>query len=488
MIADWVAQEFKFVNFGDRRLNQRLETCVTLAAGMGESTPDRSKSVAALKATYRFADNPKVTMHEIFASHNEATIERCTQQECVYFIQDTTESDLTKPTRQVAGVGPLGTDKRQGFFYHPLYAITKDGLPLGVVDQIVWTRDPHSLDITKEERQANRKRACFEEKESCRWLEMMQSAEQIARQMPHVKCVMVADSEADITQLFCEANELPKNYHFIIRQCHAHCITAAFDSHAQNSLSINSLDDALSQAVCRGTRVVAIGGREESVLPDDKKRQRKQPRISRKAVLEIRAISVTIAGPRCAGGGTLPPVTINVVEARETNPPEGEVPVRWILFTSLPIETLSDLFQVLDGYCLRWGIELFFKTLKSGLKIEDMKYETLKRYLVVFAMLTVVAWRVEYLKGATRSDPESSCEKYFSRQEWTAIMAFLRRPIDPQAPPRMHEFMLAVAQLGGYIRKKSQGPPGSKTIWRGMARFETIVQAFAVFNEIRCGV
>ncbi|MCY2997357.1 MAG: hypothetical protein NT168_04540 [Planctomycetota bacterium] len=34
-----------------------------------------------------------------------------------------------------------------------------------------------------------------------------------------------------------------------------------------------------------------------------------------------------------------------------------------------------------------------------------MKYETLDRYLVAFSILSVVAWRIEYLKGATRSDP-----------------------------------------------------------------------------------
>jgi len=133
-------------------------------------------------------------------------------------------------------------------------------------------------------------------------------------------------------------------------------------------------------------------------------------------------------------------------------------------------------------------VELYFKTLKSGLKIEDMKYETLERYVIAFSMLTVVAWRVEYLKGATRSDPESSCEKYFAAGEWMAIMAFLRRPVDRTRPPRMREFMISIAQLGGYINKKSQGEPGSKTIWRGMTRFDTIVEAFAAFNQMTGGV
>jgi hypothetical protein len=70
-----------------------------------------------------------------------------------------------------------------------------------------------------------------------------------------------------------------------------------------------------------------------------------------------------------------------------------------------------------------------------------------------------------------------------------AIMIFLtRRRVDPKKPPTMKEFMTSIAQIGGYIDKKSQGPPGSKTIWRGMSRFETIVEAYAAFNQTTCGV
>lgn len=488
MIADWVSAEFEMVNFGDKRLNDRLKRTVSQAAGIGESTPDRAKSVADLKATYRLVDNPKVSMNEILSSHNQSTIDRCAMHARVYLVQDTTEIDLTKPKQRVRGAGPLGTEKRQGFFYHPLYAITREGLPLGVVDQVVWTRDIESLDVPAEERKANRKKACFEEKESYRWLEMMQSGEQIARSLPETKFVMVADSESDIGEVFCEASELPENYDFIIRQSRQHSITSAVDSANGEEITAATVDEALSQALWRDKRVVNVGGRDTPTLPDDKKRVRKQARTAREATLSIRAVTVTIAGPRRSGGGSLDDVTIHVVEALELNPPEGEPPIRWVLFTTLPTATVKDLIEVLDGYCIRWNVELYFKTLKSGLKVEDMKYETLERYRVAFSLLTVVAWRVEYLKGATRSDPESSCEKYFAPGEWMAIMAFIRRPVDRTKPPTMRKFMISVAQLGGYINKKSQGDPGSRTIWRGMARFDTIIQAFAAFNQMTCGV
>ena len=488
MVLDWVEAEFAHIDFGDRRLNQRLKICISQAAGMGESTPDRAKSKADLKSTYRFVDNSKVSMEQIFAEHNRSTIERCRSESRVYVPQDTSEIDLTKPRQQVKGAGPLGTDNRRGLFLHPAYAVNEANIPLGLLDQIIWTRDPESLKKTSQERRAERRTASFEEKESSRWLEMLQSVEQIARSVPDTEFVMIADSEADICELFCEVPEKAENFHFIVRQRGQRAILSATDQATGKLLTASTVDEALSQAEVRFQRTVKIGGRDAPITPDDKKRARKQARTSREAVLEVRSVSVVIRGPLRPGGGRLADVQINVVEAVEVNPPEGEVPVRWVLFTTLPVESNDDCVDVLNGYCKRWSVELYFKTLKSGMKIEDLKYETLDRYLVAFAMLCVVAWRVEYLKGANRGDPQSPCTKYFTDEEWMAVMTFLRRgPVDPRHPPTTHEFMVAIACLGGYIDKKSQGPPGSQTIWRGMSRFETIVQAFAIFNRIRCG-
>lgn len=54
---------------------------------------------------------------------------------------------------------------------------------------------------------------------------------------------MVADSEADISEWFCEAKELPENYGFIIRQCHSHSIVEAVDSATGNALPAKNVDE-----------------------------------------------------------------------------------------------------------------------------------------------------------------------------------------------------------------------------------------------------
>jgi len=489
MVENWVAEEFTTLDLGDARLDRRAKQFVSQAAGIGNSNPDRCRAAGSLKALYRMTDNPKVDAGTLFESHNDASIKRCSEQPMVYLVQDTTEVDLTKPQTEIAGAGSMGTGKRRGFFFHPSFALNETGIPLGQVDQIIWARDPKSLDLTSKERAAQRQRSCFEEKESTRWLEILQSNEQLARSLPQTRFVSIADSEADICELFCEVEAFPENFDMIIRGCRQHNIISAVDAATGQQLVASSVEDARQLATDRFTREISVGPRPAPETPDDKKRVRKQARSARETVLTISAFTATLAGPRRPGAGCLPNSTVNVVALREENPPEHEPPIQWLLYTTLPIETEAEVFAVVDGYCQRWNIELYFMTLKSGLKIEDMKYKTLPRYLNAFAMLAVVAWRVEYLKKAARIDPQAPCSKYFTDQQWIPIMMFqARQPVNKKQPPTMAEFMKTMAMLGGYINKKAQGPPGSKTIWRGMARFETIVQAFEAFNQMTCGV
>ncbi len=66
----------------------------------------------------------------------------------------------------------------------------------------------------------------------------------------------------------------------------------------------------------------------------------------------------------------LAPVQVNVVLVREPNPPEGEEPIEWMLIATLPIDTPEQIRQIVEYYCVRWWIEIFFKVLKSGCRVE----------------------------------------------------------------------------------------------------------------------
>jgi hypothetical protein len=479
MIAAWVTTELASLKLGDKRREKRAGMIVDQLAQICESQPEAAKSKAALKANYRFVHHPENSPESILDAHNQASIKRTTEHDCVVLAQDTTVIDLTKPHCQVEGAGPLESNDKRGVFLHPLYAMTEEGLPLGIVDQVIWTRDKIHTDLTKKEKSQLLKQAAFEEKESCRWLDMFQSGEQISRANPGTNYTVVGDSESDICEIFAEVGDLPENCHFVIRGCQNRGVVNCGDA--------ANVDEALETADIRLTMDVTISERVSKIAGET--RPRRKSRSARMAQVGVRAREITIRGP-ARPGGKLPNITLNVVETVELDPPAGEEPIRWVLFTTLGIDSIAQIQRVISAYSIRWNIELYFKTLKSGLNIEKLKYETLDRYLTALSMLMIVGWRVEYLKGAARHDPEASCEKYFSPQQWQpAYLVHSDGGELPSEPLTIAEFMLMIAELGGWQRKRSQGPPGSMTIWRGMRRMEAYADAFQAFEKakIRCG-
>jgi hypothetical protein len=473
MALQWIDDELATLDLGDKRLNKRAGIIIEQLSSMADSTPDACENTSALEATYRFANNPNAEPHEILKAHHAATIERIQNHNTVILAQDTTVIDLTKPQCQVKGAGPLETNSKYGFFFHPLYAIDFNGIALGLVDQVIWTREPIRDDLSRQERKAIRRKDAFEEKESCRWLEMFQSGEQIARANPKTHFVHVADSESDIHELFLEIEDQAENHDFVLRAGQSrNCII-------EDGCSA-SVDEILSTCRVLAEREVAVSQRFSII--ENETRTRRKARDARVAKISIRATTVTVQGPG-RPGGRLPSVKLNVIEAVELGPPNGEDAIRWVLFTSLPIETIAQIEYAIQCYAKRWGIELYFKTIKSGLGIEKLKYETLERYLTAAALLFIVAWRVEHIKEAARIDGAACCEKYFEACEWKPVFMVSKKTKQlPAQPPTMAEFTLMLAQLGGYQNKKSQGPPGSTTIWRGLRKLEAYRDAYLAFG------
>ena len=89
-------------------------------------------------------------------------------------------------------------------------------------------------------------------------------------------------------------------------------------------------------------------------------------------------------------GERLPEVEINVVFVEEINPPDGEEPITWLLLTSLAVDTFEQACLVVEYYLCRWQIEIYFKVLKSGCKIEDRQFETSERIKPCIALYMIL--------------------------------------------------------------------------------------------------
>lgn len=466
-----LCEETKDSYFGDKRLSDRLQK---IAEEFGKqpnlSIPGATSGRAEMEAAYRFFDNPKVTAEKILQPHYEASLNRIKSCDFVLLVQDSTELDLTRPNQQVTDAGPLDCEKRRGAFYHPLQAFDLNGVPLGAVWHHLTVREKIDKTLTPKEKDLGRKKIPIEEKESLRWLEGLRATNKVAQQCPETTCVCVGDSESDIYELFSEPKE-NDNLHLLIRAC----------QNRSTRTGDKWIEDARATS-CLYQCTVSVSARTAKLSSSSLKLgKRKKSRKARLAEVEVRATTVTLkAVPRF--DRKLPDVRINVVLAEEVNPPEGCDAIQWILVTTLPIENLNDVRQIVDAYCIRWQIEIFFKTMKTGCRIEERQFKTLRRLINCMAVYSIVAWRVMYLCRLGRTCPDLTCEVIFEACEWKAVCMMTNRnkPL-PEKPPTLNQVIRMIASLGGYvIRTKTQ--PGPQTLWIGMQRLHDLALAWKAFG------
>lgn len=76
-----------------------------------------------------------------------------------------------------------------------------------------------------------------------------------------------------------------------------------------------------------------------------------------------------------------------------------------------------------------------------------------------------------------RVEPEADIGAVFSESEIKALNALVPTHWKNKVsiPKTVHEGVILVARLGGYLARNHDRPPGSQVIWRGMRRLHDIV-------------
>ena len=474
MIASWVEEEVKTAKLNDKRLNRRLaEVLSDLSARPTASIPAACGGRAEMVAAYRFCANEKTSFEAVLQPHREATRQRMAAQPVVILPQDTTEIDATRPQQEVAGAGPLDGNSRRGALLHMLYCFTPDGTPMGAVAATAWARPEGTVcaGLSRAERAA----IPIDQKESYRWVVTLQQAREEAQRCPATQFVCVADSEADIYEVLVEGSREPRSVDWIVRACQNR---ALLGENGENSAERHLREELLNQPVLFG-KTIHVRGRKAKVACET--RGRRQPRESREAEVVVRAARLALRPPS-RRDGKLPPVTVNAVLVSERNPPPGDEPVEWLLLTNLPIDNAEQVKQILQYYSVRWMIEVFFRVLKSGCRVEERLFEYLDRLLTCLAVYVIVAWRTLYVCRLGRSCPEVSCEAIFEPAEWKSAWKVVRREDPPATPPTLGEFVPMVAQLGGYVNGKRRDPPGPQTLWIGLQRVHDFATCWQLFG------
>ena len=406
-------------------------------------------------AAYRFLHTPDIGVQEILSGHTHATRQRIRAQEVVLLVQDTTFlNDGT--TRPKLGMGTVKIKTRDEYLLHLTVAFTPERVNLGVGGLKVWQRP-------EEPGAPQRKRKPIEEQERYRWLEGYQGACEIKQACPTTLLVNMADREGDLQEWLVDTmrREPEQRAEVIIRaKCHRRLAPGSAQQYVWAELA---------QTPALGTRTLTLA--------------RHLDRPPRQATLVVTATQVTFYGARRLGG-KLPPVVVSAVYAKEPSPPQGEAPVEWLLLTSLPVRDCASACTVVQWYRCRWEIAWFFRVLKQGCQIEQVRVQTEQRLLNACALYMIVAWRIHNSTMAGRAYPDVSCEVVFAPREWHTLSTMQHHDHPPPTPPPLRKMVRSLAQLGGFLARARDGDPGLKALWQGYQRLHEFIYAIETYRAI----
>ena len=305
---------------GFKKGRQALERmCARICVGVRELADSRAEKVGLT----RFFRNPRVTVDEILRSAAERTGAGAAGRH-VLLIQDTSEINYEAKAGRKRGLGRVGNGKDVGLFVHPALAVdAADGSVLGLAGATIWRRtrvkddDYQSLPI--------------EEKESFKWLATPLAAKPFLGAAAMV--TDISDREADIYEHFARVPD--GQTHVLVRAVR---------------------DRALVEA---GERLLSKIAAEPEASRLSFELPGRPGRMARQVRLAVRFCPVVLRRPKRGADRRDPPtIALNLVEAREIDPPPSEEPIVWRLLTTHAVGALAQAAWIIKLYRYRWIVDI----------------------------------------------------------------------------------------------------------------------------------
>ena len=483
-VGEWAQENFGGCDLGDVRRTRRA---VTVARQMAEhpdgSTPDQAEDWSDLKAMYRLFDAAEATFTALATSHWRRT--RSLARGTVLLIGDTTETDFGI-RRSVQGLGPTGDGYGLGFFLHSSMMVdAASGEILGLAGQELFYRQP----VPKDENSYQRLQRS---RESEVWGRVVAL---VGPPAEGVRFVHVFDRGADNLDVFCHCRAQRTDW--VIRAAQLHRVVEEIDHdrHIEHTTCADN-DDGDCIYGCHNKETSAHDGAKRLSL---RAALAKQPlsrtyelsvgatkyHEARTARLQVRFARVTIRRPKRRTKYQreidFQELTQWVVETREVDPPKGVQPLHWVLWTSLPVTSFDDAWQIIEDYERRWLIEEFHKAIKTGCRLEARQFMEAHRLEAVAAFTSVLAVRLLQLKTVATTSPDLPAERVVPTI-WLKMLSALRK----RKLTTVRDFFRHLAGLGGFLLRKRDGNPGWLTLWRGLDKLLLAIRGYNAMNQ-RCG-
>ena len=88
----------------------------------------------------------------------------------------------------------------------------------------------------------------------------------------------------------------------------------------------------------------------------------------------------------------------------------------------------------------------------------------------------------------SRAAPQLNCEVVLTKEQWMVLYMLIHKKGDiPSKPPTLGEAVEWIGRLGGHLGRKSDGPPGLKTVWLGYQRICDAANVYEILTTPNFG-
>ena len=379
------------------------------------------------------------------------------EHEVIVSIGDTTFIDYDKIVAKREGYGPIGKGGN-GLVLHSALAVNaENGQPIGLLWQKLWHRaalipaPSNETETQKKQRKTEARKQArqrpFEDKESYRWVEAIETVNQRLKGSP--KVIHVFDREGDIAEVFEKVRDL-EHTGVVVRATHDRSL------------------DAQSDRLWTKLEAQPIAFYRELELPATPKRSARTARIG------VRFCAVNLRTPHRFEDKA--PLQVYAVYAHEVDAPEGVPPLSWMLLTTEVVQSIEDAARILRWYTYRWRVQEYHKLLKSGAQVERYRLaaEGMEPLLGFLSVIAVELFQLTYLH---RTDPELPIERVLNSTQVAVLKAKSKKV------PRTLTLgwgVEAIARLGGYLEHRRKSPIGIQVLWRGWSKLQDLCEGWSL--------
>lgn len=457
----WAEETFGACDLGDIRRTKRLvRVAQRIAQNPAGSLPKQMANWAELKGAYRFFDSERVTFDAIGDPHWQQTRGNAVGKTLV--ICDTSELNFGSDRE---GLGHTGNGAGRGFLLHSALMVDAETRSIsGVAGQTLHYRPQ------KKRRKQNSTQQLKRDRESQVWGRLVDG---IGGPPEGASYAYVCDRGADNFEVFFHLQSRGCDWVVRAKRQGRNLITADGES--------VSLPDLLP-------RLPLLGSYELSL----RSRPRQKARV---AQIEVHSTRVSMPVPHHKSpwlkSQTPEPIPMWLVHVREVNVPQHTEGIEWLLWTSMPADTLDEAWTVIEDYESRWLIEEFHKALKSGCRVKARQLQTADRLEAMVSLLSIVAAHLLRLKTMALATPQRSARSVVPPLWLHLLKAAREGRIRNWKKLTLREFYREIAKLGGFLGRKCDGEPGWLTIWRGWEQLALLVRgaelAAQLQDQKKCG-